>query len=150
MCMDPKPKNPKENKITVLGLGRSGGKIVHYLQEQEADYNLIYVDDDEQSLMESTVKSIGITDCEGKDIETLVRAIGNSEKLVVVTGMGGNKVERGAYIVVRSLGSVSKPPCQEASKQICDMLTSDYDLNGSNIYITYHPADLWGWNGSMF
>ena len=64
--------------------------------------------------------------------------------------MGGNKVERGAYIVVRSLGSVSKPPCQAASKQICDMLTSDYGLNGSNIYITYHPVDLWGWNGSMF
>ena len=64
--------------------------------------------------------------------------------------MGGNKIEKGAYIVVRSLGSVSKPPCQIATKEICNMLTNDYGLNGSNIYITYHPVELWGWNGSMF
>ena len=90
MCMDPKPKNPKENKVTVLGLGRSGGKIIHYLQEKGADYNLLYADDDEQSLMKSTVNSIKVADCKGKDIETLVSAIGGSEKLVVVTGLGGN------------------------------------------------------------
>ena len=35
MCMDPKPKNPKENKVTVLGLGGAGGKIVHYLQQEK-------------------------------------------------------------------------------------------------------------------
>ena len=64
--------------------------------------------------------------------------------------MGGNKIDKGAYIVVRSLGSVSKPACQNATKEICNILTGDYGLNGSNIYITYHPVDLWGWNGSMF
>lgn len=90
MCMDPKPKKPKENKITILGLGGAGGKIVHYLQEKGADYNLLYADDDEQSLMESTVNTIGVADCKGNDIETLVSAIGNSEKLIVVAGLGGN------------------------------------------------------------
>lgn len=90
MCMDPKPKNPKENKITVLGLGRSGGRIVHYLQEMGADYNLLYADGDEQSLMESTVNTIRVADCKGNDIENLVNAIGSSEKLIVVTGLGGN------------------------------------------------------------
>ena len=64
--------------------------------------------------------------------------------------MGGSKVEKGAYIVVRSLGSVSKPACQTATKTICDALTNTYGLNGSNIYVTYHPVDFWGWNGSMF
>ena len=64
--------------------------------------------------------------------------------------MGENKVEKGAYIVVRSLGSVSKPSCQNATQAICNMLTNDYGLNGSNIYITYHPVDFWGWNGAMF
>ena len=64
--------------------------------------------------------------------------------------MGENKVEKGAYIVVRSLGTVSKFPCQAATKDICDMLASEFGLNGSNIYITYHPVDMWGWNGSMF
>ena len=64
--------------------------------------------------------------------------------------MGGVKAEKGAYIAVRSLGSVAKPSCQSATQTICDMLTNDYGLNGSNIYITYHPVDFWGWNGSMF
>ena len=64
--------------------------------------------------------------------------------------MGGNKIEKGAYIVVRSLGAISKPSCQSATKNICDMLINDYGLSGSNIYITFHPVDLWGWNGSMF
>ncbi len=64
--------------------------------------------------------------------------------------MGGNKVERGAYIVVKSLGSVSRPSCQEATKEICNILTGAYGLTGSNIYVTYHPVDFWGWNGSMF
>ena len=64
--------------------------------------------------------------------------------------MGGKKAEKGAYIVVRALGSVSKPACQNATKEICDILTGEYGLNGSNVYVTYHPIDLWGWNGSMF
>ena len=64
--------------------------------------------------------------------------------------MGGNSVEKGAYIVISSLGSISKPSCQSATKEICNTLINDYGLNGSNIYITYHPVDLWGWNGSMF
>lgn len=64
--------------------------------------------------------------------------------------MGDEKVEKGAYIVVRSLGSISKPACQSATKEICEILTTNYGLNGSQIYISYHPVDLWGWNGSMF
>lgn len=64
--------------------------------------------------------------------------------------MGESKADKGAYITVRSLGSVSRPSCQAASKEICEMLVKDYGLNGSNIYITYHPVDFWGWNGSMF
>ena len=64
--------------------------------------------------------------------------------------MGGAKVEKGAYIIVKALGSVAKPSCQTATKTICDMLTNDYGLNGSHIYVTYHPVDMWGWNGSMF
>ena len=64
--------------------------------------------------------------------------------------MGEEKLEKGAYIVVKALGSISKPACQNATKEICDILTANYGLNGSNIYVTYHPVDLWGWNGSMF
>ena len=89
MCMDPKPKTPKENKVTVLGLGGAGGSIVHYLQEKGADYNLLYADDDEQGLMESTVKAIRVADYKGKDIENLIKEIQDSEKLIIAGGLGG-------------------------------------------------------------
>ncbi len=64
--------------------------------------------------------------------------------------MGANKADKGAYIIVRSLGSVSRPACQTATQEICKILTNDYGLDGSNIYVTYHPVEFWGWNGSMF
>lgn len=64
--------------------------------------------------------------------------------------MGGNKIEKGAYITVFALGSISKQNCQIATKEICEILEKDYGLNGSNIYVSYHPVDLWGWNSSMF
>ena len=64
--------------------------------------------------------------------------------------MGGNRVEKGAYICVRALGSVSKSACQTATQKICDMLTTDFGMDTSQVYITYHPVDLWGYDGLMF
>ena len=62
--------------------------------------------------------------------------------------MAENKIE-GAYISLSLLGSASKSACQNLTGNICDILSS-YGINGSNVYVTYHPVDLWGWNGSMF
>ena len=64
--------------------------------------------------------------------------------------MGGNRVEKGAYISIRALGSVSKSACQTATQQICDMLSADFGIDTSKVYITYHPVDLWGHDGYMF
>lgn len=63
--------------------------------------------------------------------------------------MAEKKLDKGAYIAVSLLGSASKPACQNLTKNICDVLSS-YGIAGSNVYVTYHPVDLWGWNGSMF
>ena len=63
--------------------------------------------------------------------------------------MGGTKLNNGAYISVSLLGSASKPACQSLTKSICDIL-SGYGISSSNVYVTYHPVELWGWNGSMF
>ena len=64
--------------------------------------------------------------------------------------MGGGKTDKGAYLAVSLLGSASKPACQSLTKDICDILSNDYGIEPSAIYVTYHPVDLWGWNGSMF
>ena len=63
--------------------------------------------------------------------------------------MAEKKLDKGAYISVRLLGSASKSACQNLTGNICEIL-SNYGINGSNVYVTYHPVDLWGWNGSMF
>ena len=63
--------------------------------------------------------------------------------------MGEKQTDKGAYISVKLLGSTTKPACQILTKNICDIL-SEYGINSSNVYVTYHPVDLWGWNGSMF
>ena len=63
--------------------------------------------------------------------------------------MAKKKLNGGAYISISLLGSASKPACQNLTASICDIL-SDYGIDGSNVYVTYHPVDLWGWNSSMF
>lgn len=64
--------------------------------------------------------------------------------------MAENKIEKGAYIMVSMLGSATKPNCQSVTSEICNILSSDFNIDGSNVYVTYHPVDLWGWNGMMF
>ena len=63
--------------------------------------------------------------------------------------MAKKKAEKGAYIAISLFGAASKPSCTALTKDICNILSS-YGIDGSNTYVTYHPVDLWGWNGSMF
>lgn len=64
--------------------------------------------------------------------------------------MGSKKIEKAAYISIKSLGLISKSACQISTKTICNILNNDLGIDASNVYITYHPVDLWGWNNSMF
>ncbi len=64
--------------------------------------------------------------------------------------MAEKKIDKGAYISVKLLGSTTKSACQILTKNICDILFADYGIDGANVYVSYHPVDLWGWNSSMF
>lgn len=64
--------------------------------------------------------------------------------------MNEKKLDKGAYISIKMLGSASKTACQNLTRDICNILSTDYAIDASGIYVTYHPVDLWGWNGSMF
>lgn len=64
--------------------------------------------------------------------------------------MAGERIEKGAYISVSLLGAASKSACQNATKEICDILSADLGVDTSKVYITYHPTDLWGHDGYMF
>jgi len=64
--------------------------------------------------------------------------------------MAEKKLDRGAYISIKLFGSTVKSICQGLTKNICDILNNDLKIDASNVYVTYHPVDFWGWSGSMF
>ncbi|MBQ3311777.1 tautomerase family protein [bacterium] len=64
--------------------------------------------------------------------------------------MAGEELDKGAYISIKLLGKPEKSSCQNLTGDICEILSSDYGIDGSKVYVTYHPVDLWGWNGMMF
>ncbi len=63
--------------------------------------------------------------------------------------MNEKKLDKGAYVSIKMLGNPAKSSCETLTKEICKTL-SEYGIEGTNIYISYHPAELWGWNNSMF
>ena len=63
--------------------------------------------------------------------------------------MAGSKLEKGAYVSVSLLGTTTKQACEGLTQQICSIL-GNYGIDGKNIYVTYHPENLWGWNNMMF
>ena len=64
--------------------------------------------------------------------------------------MSDTKIDKSAYIEISLLGSVSKQTCGIITKEICDFLQEEYLIDGKYVYVSFHPLDLWGWNGQMF
>lgn len=64
--------------------------------------------------------------------------------------MAGGPIEKGAYISISLLGSTTKPACQTLTQDICHILSDNFGIESSHVYVTYHPVDLWGWNNMMF
>ena len=100
--------------------------------------------DDKDKLQEKL--SAMVSACFSKPTSYIMSSIQENASL----WMGNKKLEKGAYLSISLLGSTTKQACALLSKQICDMLVSDYSLNSSNVYITYHPVELWSFMGSMF
>lgn len=64
--------------------------------------------------------------------------------------MGGNKLDKGAYVAVSLLGNASSADYEKMTAAICDIYEQELNIPGSNVYVTYHPVSDWGWNGSNF
>lgn len=62
----------------------------------------------------------------------------------------GNKLENGAFVAVSVFGGVD-PSCAESmTKEICNILSNQFNISGSDVYVTYSGIENWGWNGSNF
>ena len=64
--------------------------------------------------------------------------------------LGGKKLEKGAYISVSLYGNAPADSYDKLTGQICDLMEKKLGIPGNAVYVTYHPVNDWGWNGSNF
>ena len=64
--------------------------------------------------------------------------------------MGGNKLEKGAYVSVSLFGNAPSSAYDKMTGEICGILSDELGIPGDKVYVTYHGVNDWGWNGSNF
>lgn len=64
--------------------------------------------------------------------------------------MGGEAVEKGAYIAVSLFGNASPADYSKMTGALCSILEEELGIPGSCVYVTYQGISDWGWNGSNF
>ncbi len=91
------------------------------------------------------------------ELGKLMSVLGKSETYLMVgiednydLWMGGNKLEKGAYVSVSLLGNASSEAYEKLTGRICELFENELGIPGSAVYVTYHPVSDWGWNGSNF
>lgn len=83
-----------------------------------------------------------------------VSLLGKSESFLMVgfednydLYMGGNKLEKGAYVSVSLFGSAPSDVYNRMTAEICKILERELNIPGASVYVTYHGVNDWGWNG---
>lgn len=64
--------------------------------------------------------------------------------------LGGEKLDKGAYVAVSLYGSASPADYDRMTGLVCDILARELDIPPRAVYVTYHPVSDWGWNGRNF
>ena len=55
-----------------------------------------------------------------------------------------------AMVEVKIFGSSTKDAYTSLTAEICDILSNEADISGSNCYVKFEEVALWGYNGFMF
>ena len=108
-----------------------------------------------------TRMTVKATDAQKEEIKAelgrLIATLNKSETYLMVAfadgcdlWLGGKKLEKGAYVAVSLYGDAPKAAYDKLTGQICDMLSEKLGIPGQAVYVTYHPVNDWGWNGSNF
>jgi len=63
---------------------------------------------------------------------------------------GGNKLDKGAYVEIKVLGSVDAGKSNSMTAKVCEILESVLGIPGDAVYVSYFGTANWGWNGSNF
>lgn len=86
-----------------------------------------------------------------------IRILGKTESYLMVgfedeydLYFAGNKVEKGAFVSVKVLGSVNPDACDKMTGAICQILLEELDIPGDKVYVSYQGIRDWGYNGRNF
>ena len=63
---------------------------------------------------------------------------------------GGNKLDKGAYVEVKVLGSIDGGASGKMTVKLCEILEKELGIPGNAVYVSYWGTANWGWNGSNF
>ena len=63
---------------------------------------------------------------------------------------GGNKLDKGAYVEVKVLGSVDSGVSDKMTARVCEILQNELGIPGNAVYVSYWGTSNWGWNGGNF
>lgn len=64
--------------------------------------------------------------------------------------MGGQKLDKGAYVSVSLFGEASSDAYEKMTARICEILRENLEIPSDAVYVTYHGVKDWGWNGTNF
>ena len=91
------------------------------------------------------------------ELGQLISTLGKPESYLMVgidddydLWFAGEKLEKGAYVSVSLFGNASRDVYDKFTGQICDLFNEKLGIPGNQVYVTYHPVNDWGWNGSNF
>lgn len=62
----------------------------------------------------------------------------------------GKKLEKGAYVEVKVLGSVDSASSAKMTDCICQILEKQLGIPKNAVYVSYWGTSNWGWNGGNF
>ena len=63
---------------------------------------------------------------------------------------GGKKLDKGAYVEVKVLGSIDGSASDKMTAKLCEILEKELGIPGNAVYVSYWGTANWGWNGSNF
>ena len=91
------------------------------------------------------------------ELGKLINTLGKSETYLMVgiedaydLWLGGKKLDKGAFVSVSLYGNAPSESYNKLTGQICDLFEEKLGIPGNAVYVTYHPVNDWGWNGSNF
>lgn len=63
---------------------------------------------------------------------------------------GGKKLDKGAFVEVKLLGSAPAAALDTLTGQICALYEKELGIPQNCIYVKYEFVEHWGWNGHNF